>query len=70
MVSVCLTNAVEFNVDCVAPIAWNHEALESLAIESDRKTILQSLVEPQAFEPKNVVRDSGSSSTCSVHGDY
>jgi hypothetical protein len=41
---------VEFNVEKVTPIEWNDEAFASLVLPSDRKTLLQSLVEAHNAE--------------------
>ncbi|KAI0088346.1 P-loop containing nucleoside triphosphate hydrolase protein [Irpex rosettiformis] len=36
---------LEFNVEQISPIEWNDEAFTNLVLPSDRKTLLQSLVE-------------------------
>lgn len=36
---------VEFNVDKIEPIVWNDEAFANLILPTDRKILLQSLVE-------------------------
>lgn len=41
---------MEFNVEKVAPISWNNEAFSNLVLPTDRKTLLQSLVEAHNAE--------------------
>jgi ATP-dependent 26S proteasome regulatory subunit len=43
-------SAVEFNVDKVQAIEWNDEAFANLVLPSDRKMLLQSLVEAHNAE--------------------
>jgi hypothetical protein len=42
--------AVEFNAEKVMPIEWNEEASANLVLPSDRKMLLQSLVESHNAE--------------------
>jgi len=42
--------AVEFNVEKIQPIEWNDEAFANLVLPSDRKMLLQSLVEAHNAE--------------------
>jgi hypothetical protein len=42
--------AVEFNVENILPIEWNEEAFADLVLPSDRKMLLQSLVESHNAE--------------------
>jgi hypothetical protein len=41
---------VEFNVEKVGPIEWNEEAFANLVLPSDRKMLLQSLVEAHSAD--------------------
>lgn len=41
---------VEFNVEKILPIEWNEEAFANLVLPSDRKMLLQSLVEAHNAE--------------------
>jgi hypothetical protein len=41
---------VELNVELVTPIEWDEDAFSNLVLPSDRKTLLQSLVEAHNAE--------------------
>lgn len=41
---------MEFNVEKVSPIEWQEEAFSNLVIPSDKKALLQSLVEAHDSE--------------------
>lgn len=45
-----ILRSVEFNVEKVQPIQWNEEAFGNLVLPSDRKMLLQSLVEAHNAE--------------------
>ena len=40
--------AVEFNVKCVSDIEWSEEGFDNLAIDPDRKILIQGLVKSHA----------------------
>ncbi|KAJ6630297.1 hypothetical protein B0H10DRAFT_1983969 [Mycena sp. CBHHK59/15] len=44
---------LEFNIECVSAIRWNNEGFRNLAIDPDRKILVQSLVESHSSEKES-----------------
>ncbi|KAF7358510.1 p-loop containing nucleoside triphosphate hydrolase protein [Mycena venus] len=44
---------LEFNIECISDIQWNDEGFRNLAIDPDRKLLVQSLVESHSSEAKS-----------------
>jgi hypothetical protein len=45
-------STVEFNIELIKPISWNGEAFKSLALDPDRRILVQSLVESHSQHPE------------------
>ena len=62
---------VEFNVEHVSSIKWNDDGFKNIAIDPDRKVLIQSLVEShaQGYVFDDFVQDKGRGLVINLFGE-